>query len=153
MTKIIIREAIKDDLKAIKSLLDSASLPAVDIDKHLLNFLVLEKSGTLTGTIGMELYGNTALLRSLAIQKDYRNKGYGKELYYALISKAKKMNVNNIYLLTETAEGFFSEEGFQKIAREQVPPSIKQTNEYSTLCPEGAVCMVKKLNDEASLNP
>lgn len=150
MTKIIIRGAIKDDLKVIKSLLDSASLPSVDIDKHLLNFLVLEKSGTLTGTIGMELYENTALLRSLAIQKDYRNKGYGKELYYALISKAKKMNVNNIYLLTETAEGFFSEEGFQKIAREQVPPSIKQTNEYSSLCPEGAICMVKKLSEEAS---
>jgi len=153
MTKIIIREAIKDDLKAIKSLLDSASLPSVDIDKHLLNFLVLEKSGNLTGTIGMELYGNTALLRSLAIQKDYRNKGHGKELYSALISKAKKMNVINIYLLTETAEGFFGKEGFQKIAREQVPLSIKQTHEYSTLCPEGAVCMVKELIEETSMTP
>ena len=153
MTQIIIREAIKNDLKAIKSLLDSASLPSVDFDKHLLNFLVLEKSGILTGTIGMELYENTALLRSLAIQKDDRNKGYGKELYYALISKAKKMNVNDIYLLTETAEGFFSEEGFQKIARELVPLSIKQTDEYSTLCPEGAVCMVKGLNEETSLIP
>jgi len=153
MTKIIIRGAIKDDLKAIKSLLDSASLPSVDIDKHLLNFLVLEKSGTLTGAIGMELHGNTALLRSLAIQKDDRNKGYGKELYYALISKAKKMNVTNIFLLTETAEGFFGKEGFQKIAREQVPLSIKQTHEYSTLCPEGAVCMVKELIEETSMTP
>jgi amino-acid N-acetyltransferase len=152
MTKIIIREAIKDDLKAIKSMLDSASLPSVDIDKHLLNFLVLEKSGTLTGTIGMELYGNTALLRSLAIQKDYRNKGHGKELYSALISKAKKKNVNNIYLLTETAEEFFSKRGFQKIARESVPLAIKQTHEYSALCPEGAVCMIKKLNEDESLN-
>jgi len=152
MTKIIIREAIKDDLKAIKSLLDSASLPSGDIDKHLLNFLVLEKSGNLTGAIGMELYGNTALLRSLVIQKDYRNKGHGKELYSALISKAKKMKVIKIYLLTESAEGFFSKEGFQRIAREQVPPPIKQTNEYSTLCPEDAVCMVKKLNEDESLN-
>jgi amino-acid N-acetyltransferase len=62
------------------------------------------------------------------------------------------MNVNSIYLLTETAEGFFSKEGFKKIAREQVPPSIKQTHEYSTLCPEDAVCMVKKLNEDESLN-
>lgn len=153
MNHIIIREAIKDDLKAIKSLLDNASLPVIDIKKHLLNFLVLEKSGKLIGTIGMEFYEDTALLRSLAIQKNYRNKGYGQEIYYALISKAKKMNVNSIYLLTETAEGFFSKEGFQKIAREQVPPSIKQTHEYSTLCPEGAICMVKRLNDESSLIP
>ena len=153
MTQFIIRETIKDDLKAVKSLLDSASLPSGDIDKHLLNFLVLEKSGNLTGTIGMELYGNTALLRSLAIQEEERNKGCGKELYYALISKATKLNVINIYLLTETAEGFFSKEGFKKIEREQVPPSIKQTNEYRTLCPEGAVCMVKRLNKESSLIP
>ena len=153
MTKIIIREAIRDDLKVIKSLLDNASLPSVDIENHLLNFLVLETSANLVGTIGMERYGDTALLRSLAIQNDYRNKGYGKELYYALISKLKKKNVNSIYLLTETAEGFFSKEGFQKIAREDVPPSIKQTQEYSNLCPEGAVCMVKMLNEETSLIP
>ena len=153
MTQPIIREAIKDDLKVIKSLLDNASLPSIDIEKHLLTFFVLENVSNIIGTIGMELYGNTALLRSLAIQKDYRNKGHGKELYSTLISKAKKMNVINIYLLTETAEGFFGKQGFQKIAREQVPLSIKQTYEYSTLCPEGAVCMVKMLNEEKSFIP
>ena len=153
MTQPIIREAIKDDLKAVKSLLDRASLPSIDIEKHLLIFFVLENVRTIVGTIGMELYGNTALLRSLAIQKDYRNKGCGKELYYALISKATKLNVINIYLLTETAEGFFSKEGFQKIDREVVPHTIKKTHEYSTLCPEGAVCMVKRLNEESSLIP
>ncbi|MEE9449649.1 MAG: arsenic resistance N-acetyltransferase ArsN2 [Ignavibacteriaceae bacterium] len=152
-SQIIIRKAIKDDLKAIKSLLESASLPSVDIEKHRLNFFVLENGGNIIGTIGMELYGDTALLRSLVVGKDYQNKGYGHKLYYALTSKAKIMNVINIYLLTETAEGFFSKEGFQKIARESVPPSIKQTYEYSTLCSESAVCMVKKLNEEASLIP
>ena len=153
MTQIIIREAIKDDLKAVMSLLDRASLPSVDIEKHLLTFFVLENVRTIVGAIGMELYGDTALLRSLVVEKNYRNKGHGKELYSALISKAKKMNVINIYLLTETAEGFFGKEGFQKIAREQVPPSIKQTHEYSTLCPEGAVCMVKELIEETSMTP
>ena len=153
MTQIIIREAKKDDLKAIKSLLDSASLPSIDIEKHLLHFLVMEKSGTIAGTIGMELYGDKALLRSLAIQRDYRNKGLGKELCSALISKAKKMNVNNIYLLTETAEGFFSKQGFQNIERKSVPLAIKHTYEFSTLCPEGAVCMVKKLDEDVSLIP
>jgi amino-acid N-acetyltransferase len=148
MTQFIIREAAKDDLKQIKSLLDDASLPSVDIENHLPNFLVLEMSANLIGTIGMECYGDTALLRSLAVKKDYRNRGYGKELYYALKSKVKNMNVNSIYLLTETAEGFFSKEGFQKIARADVPPSIRQTQEYSILCPESAVCMVKILNEK-----
>ena len=151
-SQIIIRETIKDDLKAVKSLLDSASLPFVDIEKHLVNFFVLEISGNIIGTIGTELYGDTALLRSLAVDKDYQNKGYGKELYNALILKIKKMNVNNIYLLTETAEGFFSKLGFQKTDRELVPHSIRHTYEYSTLCQEDAVCMIKNLNEKVSLN-
>ena len=147
MTKTIIRDAKKDDLKEIRFLLDNASLPSVDIENHLQNFLVLETSANLLGTIGLECYGNTALLRSLAVQNDYQNKGYGKELCYALLSKVKKMNINSIYLLTETAERFFSKEGFRKIAREDVPYLIKQTKEFSNLCPETAVCMVKILNE------
>jgi amino-acid N-acetyltransferase len=146
-SQVIIREAINDDLKAIKSLLDSASLPSSDIEKHLSNFFVLKNEGDIIGTIGMELYGDTALLRSLAVKKDYQNKGYGQRLYQTLISKVKKMDVMNIYLLTETAVGFFSKEGFQEIRRELVPPAIKQTYEYSTLCPEGAVCMVNKVKN------
>jgi amino-acid N-acetyltransferase len=147
-SQIIIRKAIKDDLIAIKSLLDNVSLPSVDIEKHLLNFYVLENEGNIVGTIGMELYGDTALLRSLAVKKKYQKKGYGHMLYQALISRAKKVNVNNIYLLTETAEEFFTKKGFKKIAREYAPLAIKQSYEYSTLCPEGAVCMVKLLRVE-----
>jgi amino-acid N-acetyltransferase len=139
-SQFIIREAMKDDLKAIKSLLDSTSLPSVDIGKHLANFFVLENEGDIIGTIGMELYGDTALLRSLAVKKDFQNKGYGQKLYHALISKAKKMDVINIYLLTETAIGFL-------VGRDVVPTVIKKTYEYSTLCPEGAVCMVNKLKE------
>jgi amino-acid N-acetyltransferase len=146
MTDFKIREAKIDDLNKIKTLLDDSSLPSLDIENHILNFLVLETSAKLIGTVGMECYGDTALLRSLAIQKDYRNKGYGKELCYALLSKVKKKNISSIYLLTETAERFFSKEGFKKIAREDVPHSIKQTQEYSNLCPEGAICMVRSLN-------
>jgi amino-acid N-acetyltransferase len=146
-SQVIIREAIKDDLKAIKSLLDSVSLPSVDIENHLSNFFVLQNEGEIIGTIGMELYGDTALLRSLAVEKDFQNRGYGQRLYQTLISKAKKMDVINIYLLTETAVGFFSKKGFKEIRRELAPPAIKKTYEYSTLCPEGAVCMVKKLKE------
>jgi amino-acid N-acetyltransferase len=147
MNDFIIREATIEDLNKIKSLLNDASLPSVDIGNHLQNFLVLETPTNLIGTIGMECYGDMALLRSLAIQESFRKKGYGKELYKALKAKLEKLKINYVYLLTETAEGFFSKEGFQKIAREDVPHSIKQTQEYSNLCPEGAVCMVKILNE------
>jgi amino-acid N-acetyltransferase len=146
-SQIIIREAIRDDLEAIRSLLDSVSLPSVDIEKHLSNFFVLQNEAEIIGTIGMELYGDTVLLRSLAVKKDFQNKYYGQRLCKRLISKARKLDVINIYLLTEAAVGFFSKEGFQKIGRDVVPPVIRQTYEFSTLCPESAFCMVKKLKE------
>jgi amino-acid N-acetyltransferase len=145
-SQIIIRETIQDDLIVIKSLLDSVSLPSVDIENHLLNFLVLEKEGVIIGTIGMELYRETALLRSLAVMKEHQYNGYGIRLCKTLISRAMKMNVRLIYLFTEKAEGFFRKEGFQRIARKNLPLSIEQTYEYSTLCPQSAICMVKILN-------
>jgi amino-acid N-acetyltransferase len=141
----IIREAIKDDLKAIKYLLDNASLPSVDIEDHILNFLVLVKDGVIVGTIGAELYRETALLRSLAVMKEHRHKGYGKRLCKELLLKAVNMNINFVYLLTETADGFFCKEGFHRISRKNLPLSIEQSYEFSNLCPYSAVCMVKIL--------
>jgi amino-acid N-acetyltransferase len=144
-SQIIIREAGSEDLKAIKFLLESVSLPSVDIEKHLFNFFVMDNGEDIIGTIGIEYYGDIALLRSLAVKIEYQNKCYGQKLCHKLIYKAEEMDVNNMYLLTNTAEEFFSREGFQKILRESVPPAIKQTYEYSTLCPSDSICMVKRL--------
>ena len=145
--KLEIRQAKKSDLNGIKSLLESVSLPSADIDNHISNFLLLECDGNIAGTVGMEMYGETALLRSLAIQKEFQKKGYGRKLCNKLLSDAGIFNVKNVYLLTETAKDFFSREGFQIISREAVPEEIKRTYEYTTLCPSDSTCMVKKINE------
>lgn len=145
--KLEIRQAKKSDLISIKSLLESFSLPSVDVDNHISNFFVLECEENIEGVVGIEMYGETALLRSLAIQKELQKKGYGRKLCNKLISYAKTFNVKNVYLLTQTAKDFFSREGFQIISREAVPEEIKQTYEYTTLCPSDSTCMVKKINE------
>jgi amino-acid N-acetyltransferase len=149
MNKIVeqtlIRDATTNDLMNIKSLLESVSLPSVDIDDHIHNFLILEYAGTPIGTIGMEIYGETALLRSLAVRKEYQFDGYGKRLCRKLILNAERKSIKDIYLLTNTAEKYFSRKGFQRISRERVPEAIKKTYEYSTLCPTDSTCMVKAL--------
>jgi len=141
----IIRRATQNDLVSIKSLLESVSLPSADIDEHIDNFLVLKNSGNLVATIGIEKYGETALLRSLAVKKEYQNDGHGGRLYQRFILDAEKEGVKNIYLLTTTAETYFSRKGFKRISRDDVPEEIKNTTEYSTLCPSDSVCMVKRL--------
>lgn len=144
--KTLIRVALPDDLQDIKSLLESVSLPSEDIDDHQPDFLVLEYNETLIGTIGLEVYGPIALLRSLAVKKEYQFDGFGRMLYQKLILNAEGKGVKDIYLLTTTAEKYFSKKGFKRISRENVPEKIKNTVEFSTLCPKNSICMIKRLS-------
>jgi amino-acid N-acetyltransferase len=50
-----------------------------------------------------------------------------------------------MYLLTNTAEKFFSRRGYQRIARGEVVSAIECTREFKELCPESSAVMVKAL--------
>jgi amino-acid N-acetyltransferase len=50
-----------------------------------------------------------------------------------------------MYLLTTTAETFFSQLGYQHIARALVAPAIKATHEFRDLCPDSSAAMRKEL--------
>ncbi len=146
MHDYIIRQAEITDLEKLRLVLKNTNLPFKDIDKHLEKFLLLEHFGEIIGSVGLEVYGKVALLRSLAVIKDYQGKKLGQKLYQNIILKSKELKIIEIYLLTETAANFFKNRGFQKIARNDVPESIQQTAEFSILCPETAVCMLLKLS-------
>ena len=126
----------------------NVSLPFEDIHLHFDNYLVLEIDGNIVGTIGMEVYEEIALLRSLAVSKEFQKKGLGQKLCLKLFEIIKAMGISKIYLLTETAEEFFIRQGFQKISRDSAPLQIQQSYEFTTLCPSTAICMCKRLNEQ-----
>ena len=49
--------------------------------------------------------------------------------------------VDDLYLLTETAEPFFAKRGYGAIPRADAPAAIAATEELSSLCPDSAVLM------------
>ena len=91
------------------------------------------------------MYGNKALLRSLAVTKNFHGKGYGKRLYHAILKKARAKKICEIYLLTETADDFFAKQGFEMVSRDSVDPQVKESVEFRSACPETAPCMRLKL--------
>lgn len=95
--------------------------------------------------MGLEVYGNVALLRSLAVSVDFRGRGHGKALVAQAECYAQSQGVKEIYLLTSTAERFFEQLGYQTVARECAPEAIRQTQEFSTLCPSSSAFMLKPL--------
>jgi len=134
------------DESRIKELLSSCGLPHEDITTgHLRHFWVLKKQNQIIGVVGLEVFASSALLRSLAIDPDYRNEGLGSQLTRDAEKYARSLNLQKLYLLTTTAEGFFAKRGYKKVRREVLPDQVQGTAEFRTLCPVTAVCMAKAI--------
>lgn len=144
MTSKIYNANAKDYL-LIQSFLESVNLPLDGVNEHLGNFILLKKGDMLIGTVGLEVYGDKALLRSLAVTKGFRGSGYGRQLHQAIIAKCRAQQICEIYLLTETAEDFFAKLGFEKISRDSADVKVKESIEFRSACPETATCMRLKL--------
>ena len=97
------------------------------------------------GVIGLEIHGADGLLRSLAVESAVQGQGCASSLYKQLEKYSRSMGIKTLYLLTETAEEYFERKGFHSISRELASDSIKQTREFSGLCPDSATLMRKSI--------
>ena len=127
-------------------LLESCDLLVSDIALlNSLHFFGCHKHGKLVGIIGLERFGNVALLRSLAVSVELRGSGLGRTLVQYAESEASTIGVSVLFLLTETAENLFAKLGYQQLSRESAPTVIKNTAQFSTLCPASSSFMAKQL--------
>ncbi len=53
--------------------------------------------------------------------------------------------MNCLYLLTTTAKDFFNKEGYIVVNRDEVPEPIKNSSEFSSVCPSTAIVMKKEI--------
>src|SRR5688572_3349279 len=139
LTYRLIQDA--NSFEAFRSLLKSSGLPADDLDFKKDLLVGYYEGDELVGTGGLEIYGPYALLRSLSVKFGIRGKSVGTTITEYLLQEAKKRNLKSIYLLTETAQGFFLKKGFKAIARDAVPPQVKVSSEFSHVCPTSAAVM------------
>jgi amino-acid N-acetyltransferase len=129
---------------AVKSLLASCNLPIAALEaKHFEQFFGCGSESSPAGVVGLELYGNVALLRSLAVSEVARGQGCGKRLVSEAEAYAAANGVSSIYLLTTTAESFFQSLGYSVANRSVVPEAIRGTQQFSALCPSSSSVMVK----------
>ncbi len=136
-----IRAAAPADYAAVCDLLRSARLPLDGLSVTLENFLVAEEGTRLVAAAGLEVYDDAALLRSVVVAPSHRGSGMGGLLAEGTLTMARDMGIRDVYLLTDTAEGFFRRRGFVVVAREAVPRGIKASVEFTTACPASATVM------------
>jgi amino-acid N-acetyltransferase len=129
------------DLEIIKETLQSVHLPFADVDESEIEFIAAKSKSEIIGCIGLEKYGTDGLLRSFAVKESFQNKGMGQELYRQLLTFACNEKVTTLHLLTTTASAYFSRMGFADANRNEAPETIRQSKEFSSLCPASSVYM------------
>lgn len=130
-----------ESFEAFRSLLKASSLPADDLNYKKDLLVGYYEGDSLVGTGGLEIHGNYALLRSLSVKLGIRGKAVGTTITEYLLNEARKKKLKAIYLLTETARGFFLKKGFREVPRDEVPAEVKASSEFSHVCPTTAVVM------------
>jgi amino-acid N-acetyltransferase len=141
-----VRMAVSNDFDSVTKLLQSENLPVEDIPASLPHFFVIEDRGEIIAAVGLEIYGQDGLLRSMVVKPSYRNQSLAATLLDNLLLFAADKGIVDIYLVTTTAENYFSKKKFFVVQRSDVPLPIGSTQEFSTLCPSTAAVMMRKIS-------
>jgi len=144
-----IRRAKSSDLSAVESLLTASDLPTDGVRDNFSGFVVADDDGAIAGAIGLEKYGSAALLRSAVVAPDHRGTGVGRKLVEQLLERAEEAGIDELYLLTTTAEKYFPRFGFTRTTRATVPDAVKASAEFRGACPDTAVVMTRPLGEKA----
>ena len=131
---------------ALAAALAKAKLPTEDIEAPGRLFWRFETRDEVpVGFGGLEVHGEDALLRSLVTLPPVRSRGVGTAMVAALEFEARLHGCRSLWLITTTAADFFARLGYARCERVVVPPAIRETAEFSTLCPAGAEVLMKRL--------
>ncbi|GAB3257392.1 bifunctional helix-turn-helix transcriptional regulator/GNAT family N-acetyltransferase [Chitinimonas naiadis] len=140
-----IRAAQVTDWPEILALLSAAGLPLEGAEAHREQYRVATQGSGLLAVGGLEIYGRSALLRSLAVVPRAQGTGLGQRMLESLIEQASSQGVGKLYLLTTSADGYFVRYGFTAVPRKAVPGPVRVSAEFQGACPATAIVMVRPL--------
>jgi N-acetylglutamate synthase-like GNAT family acetyltransferase len=146
MKSITIAVARNSDLPALLALLEQSGLPQEGLADHLATTIVARSGDAVVGSAALEVYGEAALLRSVAVHSGLRGQGLGQRLTRTALDVARQHGIATVYLLTETAGNFFPRFGFRPTERAAVEPAVQQSVEFKGACPASAQVLVASLS-------
>ena len=98
--------------------------PLNDVYEHLRDFVVSEHKGRLIGCAALHVvWGGLAEIRSVAVAEEARNSGVGHDLVKHCLREARKLGVQQVFLLTYATQ-FFARFGFREYPKKNLPQKI-----------------------------
>jgi UDP-N-acetylmuramate: L-alanyl-gamma-D-glutamyl-meso-diaminopimelate ligase len=137
------KPARRTDMAEVRNLLASVGLSEEPArDEQFPAFYVLTNEKGLVGSVALDVLGDDAVLRALAVDPEFRGAGYGWMLADMAVSQARWRGVRRIYLLTETASDFFAAKfGFRVVDRSTLSKLVAASETFTAAKGAGLVAM------------
>ena len=139
------RPAHREDMAAVRRVLEITGLEEPARDDQQGSFFVLRNEDGVVGGVSLEVLGDDAILRALAVDPKFRGAGYGWMLADTAVNQARWRGVRRIYLLTETASDFFAAKfGFRVVDRSTLSRQVAASEVFTR--PAGAQQIAMRLD-------
>jgi UDP-N-acetylmuramate: L-alanyl-gamma-D-glutamyl-meso-diaminopimelate ligase len=139
------RPAHREDMAAVRRVLEATSLEEPARDDQSGSFFVLRNEDGTVGCVSLEVLGDDAILRALAVDPKFRGAGYGWMLADMAVSQARWRGVRRIYLLTASASDFFAAKfGFRVVDRSTLSKRVAASETFTR--PAGAQQVAMRLD-------
>jgi amino-acid N-acetyltransferase len=140
-----IRAAQPTDALAIGAVLERCALPVDDLPRLVGNFHVAILETQLIGCACAELFDDTAIVRSVAVLREWRDQGVASHLVNAVMMRARANGARRAVLLTSACPSYFARYGFSLIHASKLPTQVLESQEFLRLRNTGALCMCAEL--------
>ncbi len=138
--------AIAADDPALARALAADGLPIADLGEGNRTFFAYATlAGAIVGYGGFELFGQAALLRSIAVLPGMRGKRIGRNIVPLLLYRAHERGAREAWLLTTSAAAFFERLGFTARQRNAAPAAILASRQAADLCPASATLLAHRI--------
>ncbi len=131
------------DVPAVEALLSAADLPldgAADAVASL-GVVARDAAGAVVGAAALERFGSAGLLRSVVVAPAARGLGVGRAVVEEAERLAAAEGMDDLYLITETAEAWFPRLGWTPVPRSVAQAAVGESIEFTTVCRDKGVPM------------
>jgi amino-acid N-acetyltransferase len=141
LTDVVLRSASRSDWHHIAALLEQCGLPNSDTFQIIESFQVALYEGHIIGCAAAEHHGSGVLVRSVAVEPAYRDRGIAGCLVEALLMRARGTEAREAYIFSAVAPAYFARWGFSLVAADDVPLEVMASSAVRRAAQASALCM------------
>lgn len=136
-----IRAARSSDGPAIGAVLERCGLPSDDVMRLVEDFHVALMDEQLVGCAGAERFGETVVIRSVAVLPGYRDQGVATHLVRAVLMRARANGMRRAVLVSASCPTYFARYGFSLVPAARLPKEVLASREFVRQGGVNALCM------------